>query len=106
MSSELEQRFVDVIVALGEGEVVSYGDIAEVAGAPGRARAVGHLLATHDGADGVELPWWRVVTSNGRLVPGHEREQRKLLLAEGVSVRDGRVVGAPAGRFRRSPGRP
>ena len=104
--SELERRFVDVIVALGDGEVVSYGDIAEVAGAPGRARAVGHLLATHDGASGVELPWWRVVTSNGRLVPGHEREQRRLLLAEGVIVRDGRVVDAPAGRFRRSPARP
>ncbi len=104
--SELEQRFVEVLVALEAGEVVSYGDIAEVAGAPGRARAVGHLLATHGDAGGVELPWWRVVTSNGRLVPGHEREQRRLLLAEGVSVRDGRVVSAPTGRFKRGAGRP
>ena len=36
-----ERRVVGVIVALAEGEVVSYGDVAHDAGYPGRARAVG-----------------------------------------------------------------
>jgi alkylated DNA nucleotide flippase Atl1 len=39
------------------------------------------------------LPWWRVVTGTGRLVPGHEAEQARRLRAEGVVVRNGRVVG-------------
>jgi alkylated DNA nucleotide flippase Atl1 len=33
-----------------------------------------------------------VVTSTGRLVPGHEREQARLLRSEGVRVDHGRVV--------------
>ncbi len=91
----MEQRFAEVLRLLAPGEVVSYGDIAEDAGFPGRSRAVGHLLASTD----EELPWWRVVNSVGRLVPGHEAEQAALLRAEEVTVRNGRVVAAPAGRF-------
>jgi methylated-DNA-protein-cysteine methyltransferase related protein len=93
---ELEQRIIAVIGMLVPGEVVSYGDIAEDAGFPGRARAVGHVLATRDG-----LPWWRVVTSTGRLVPGHEAEQAWRLRAEGARVERGRVTAAQLGRFRR-----
>jgi methylated-DNA-protein-cysteine methyltransferase-like protein len=94
-SSELERRAVDVIRALRSGEVVSYGDIADVAGFPGRSRAVGNLLA----GGGHDVPWWRVVTSTGRLVPGNEREHAARLRAEGVTVRRGRVVRSPLGRF-------
>jgi methylated-DNA-protein-cysteine methyltransferase-like protein len=97
MATELERRLLEVLRALAEGEVVSYGDVAEVAGFPGRARAVGNLL----GATDEELPWWRVVNSVGRLVPGAELEQAALLRAEGVTVRAGHVTSAPSGRFRR-----
>ena len=90
-----DDHIVDVIRALREGEVVTYGDIAADAGYPKLSRLVGRILATTD----VELPWWRVVNSVGRLVPGHEREQTALLKAEGVTVLDGRVRGAPIGRF-------
>jgi len=76
-----------VLHQLGPGEVVTYGEIAAQAGFPGAARAVGNLLARIDG-----LPWWRVVTSTGRLVPGQERRQADLLRGEGVMVRSGRVV--------------
>ncbi len=92
-----DEHIVDVIRALREGEVVTYGDIAADAGYPKLSRLVGRILATTD----EELPWWRVVNSVGRLVPGHEREQAELLKAEGVTVSDGRVRGAPIGRFRR-----
>jgi methylated-DNA-protein-cysteine methyltransferase-like protein len=85
-----EQAVVGVLQSLRPGEVVTYGEVAAEAGFPGRARAVGNLLA---GADG-DLPWWRVVTSTGRLVPGHEDEHARRLRAEGVAVVDGRV---PAG---------
>lgn len=93
----MEERFVGVIVALGEGEVVSYGDVASDAGFPGRARAVGALLASSE----IEMPWWRVVRSDGHLATDVTSGQAALLRAEGVTVRNGRVVDSPAGRFRR-----
>ena len=70
---------------------------ADDAGFPGRARAVGRLLAS--GVAGV--PWWRVVNAAGRLVPGLEEEHAARLRSEGVTVRDGRVVRSPHGRFAR-----
>ena len=76
--------------------MVTYGDIADDAGYPRRSRLVGHMLATTD----EELPWWRVVNSAGRLVPGHEREQAALLRAEGVPRHAaGTSCAAPLGRF-------
>ncbi len=83
----LADAVLAVLRRLPPGEVVTYGEVAAEAGYPGRARAVGNVLA---GADGV--PWWRVVAANGRLVPGSEREQAARLRAEGVAVHDGRVV--------------
>ena len=93
--NEREQRIIDVIRALRDGEVVTYGDIAEDAGYPKMSRLVGRVLATTD----EELPWWRVVNSVGRLVPGHEREQAAQLRSEGVKVSDGKVRNARYGRF-------
>jgi methylated-DNA-protein-cysteine methyltransferase related protein len=93
--TEIEAALLEVIRRLEPGEVVSYGDVADDAGYPGRARAVGRLLATT-----VEkLPWWRVVNATGRLVPGNEREHAARLRTEDVTVRDGRVVASPLGRF-------
>lgn len=91
------QRIVDVLMALREGEVTTYGDVAEVAGYPRQARLVGRILGTTD----ADVPWWRVVNAAGRLVAGNPRLQTELLVAEGVIVRDERVVDAPFGRFRR-----
>jgi methylated-DNA-protein-cysteine methyltransferase-like protein len=82
-----EADVVRVLNRLQPGEVATYGEVAEEAGHPGAARAVGALLAASDGA----FPWWRVVTSTGRLVPGHEAEHARRLEAEGHRVRDGRV---------------
>jgi methylated-DNA-protein-cysteine methyltransferase-like protein len=91
--TDFESRVRRVVSALRPGEVVTYGEIALEAGRPGAARAVGGVMASSDG-----LPWWRVVTTGGRLVPGHEAEQARRLRAEGVRV-DGRHVAA----FRRRP---
>ena len=88
MDEVFTQAAVKVLEALEPGEVVSYGEVAEQAGFPGAARAVGNLLKHTDG-----LPWWRVVAANGRLVPGGEERQANLLRAEGVEVSNGRVVG-------------
>jgi methylated-DNA-protein-cysteine methyltransferase-like protein len=83
-----EQAVVAVLQSLGPGEVVTYGEVAAEAGFPGAARAVGRLLATSP----EDLPWWRVVTVTGRLVPGHEVEHARRLRAEGVAVAGGSVA--------------
>lgn len=85
------ERVRRVVAAVPPGEVVTYGEVAEEVGSPGAARAVGNVMARSDG-----LPWWRVVASDGRLVPGHEREHTRRLRAEGVAVRGRRVVRWPA----------
>lgn len=94
-AAERERRIIDVLIALQDGEVTTYGDVAEVAGYPKHSRLVGRILATTD----VEVPWWRVVNAAGRLVPGHEREQTELLREEDVIVANGHVRAAPHGRF-------
>jgi methylated-DNA-protein-cysteine methyltransferase related protein len=90
--TDFEERVAAVLRALEPGEVVTYGEVAEEAGSPGAARAVGNLLASTHG-----LPWWRVVTSTGRLVRGHEREQARRLRSEGVRIIGQRVVAARRG---------
>jgi len=77
-----------VLGRLRPGEVITYGEVAAEAGRPGAARAVGRILATSD----TGYPWWRVVTSTGRLVPGHEAEHARRLRAEGVTVVGRRVA--------------
>lgn len=81
---EFEESARAVIRGLAPGEVATYGEVAEEAGHPGAARAVGNLLASSDG-----LPWWRVVRADGSLAKGDEQARR--LRAEGVEVRGGRV---------------
>jgi methylated-DNA-protein-cysteine methyltransferase-like protein len=88
-----EERVEATIRRLRPGEISTYSEIAEEAGFPGAARAVGGVLSRSDG-----LPWWRVVTVSGRLVPGHEAEQAERLRAEGVMVGGGRVAAPPVRR--------
>ncbi|HUP86609.1 MAG TPA: MGMT family protein [Acidimicrobiales bacterium] len=90
------ERVREVVRALPAGDVVTYGEVAALAGKPGAARGVGAVLA---GSGEQGLPWWRVVNAAGRLVPGHEREHAKRLRAEGVPV------DVAAGRVQFSRGR-
>jgi methylated-DNA-protein-cysteine methyltransferase related protein len=73
-------RIVDRVRAIPEGFVRTYGDID-----PAAPRLVGRVLAaTHE-----ELPWHRVVRSDGSLPIG--ARQVKLLRREGVPFRGDRV---------------
>lgn len=92
---------IQVIVAnIPRGKVLSYGDIARMAGHPRHARFVGRMMGTLP--DRSKLPWWRVIRSDGRSgIPGTGGEnQLDLLRAEGVSVLGGRIDLA---RFRWHP---
>ena len=86
--SGFRERVEAAVAGLEPGDVATYGEIAAQAGRPGAARAVGNVLAGSGG-----LPWWRVITATGRLVPGMETEHAARLAAEGVAVEDNRVPG-------------
>lgn len=97
---QIDEQFTeavqDVVRRIPAGDVVTYGEIALEVGHRGQARAVGRVLSAGE----PDLPWWRVVAADGRLVPGHEREQRRRLRAEGVPTDDRRVLGMRRGRVR------
>lgn len=90
-------RILAAVRALHPGEVAGYGEVARRAGFPGRARLVARILAQ---GDDPELPWHRVLRSDGRVAfpPGSEGhdEQVQRLRAEGVRVEAGRVRGQRA----------
>lgn len=67
--------------AIPSGQTASYARVALMAGKPGAARAV--VQALHRLED---LPWWRVVRSDGTLAPQVAREQRQKLEQEGLSL--------------------
>ena len=73
----MEDRILDTIRAIPEGFVRTYGDVS-----PGAPRLAGRILKTVDAPD---VPWWRVVRSDGSLAAGEK--QRARLEAEGVPFR-------------------
>lgn len=88
------RRIYAVIAAIPHGRVASYGAIARRADLPGRARLVGKLLG--ESPPGMALPWHRVLRASGQiaLAPGSAgfRTQCRLLRAEGIEVKNGRVA--------------
>ena len=79
-----------VIRRIPPGKVATYGQVAALAGLPGRARQVGASL--RDLPDGSDVPWQRVINAQGTISarPGHlgmaEGYQRHLLEEEGVEL--------------------
>jgi methylated-DNA-protein-cysteine methyltransferase-like protein len=86
--ADFEQAVIAALMSLRTGEVVTYGEVAEQAGFPGAARAVGTLLRRTT----AEVPWWRVVGAGGHIRSPEPSRQAELLAAEGVKVRGRRVV--------------
>lgn len=82
-----ERAVATVVAELGPGELTTYGEVAAEAGFPGAARGVSGVLKKVGG-----LPWWRVTGANGRLIRGLEAAQAQHLRAEGITVRDGRII--------------
>jgi methylated-DNA-protein-cysteine methyltransferase-like protein len=74
----------EAVQSIPRGRVASYGQVAELAGLPGRARMVGRVLSLLP--PNSRVPWQRVVNARGELSltgePG--AKQRRLLEREGV----------------------
>jgi methylated-DNA-protein-cysteine methyltransferase related protein len=87
VDDEVVDRVEGVIRAIPAGEVLSYGEVADRAGVRS-PRLVGRILSEC----GDDLPWHRVVRSDGSPTPHLATRQLALLRAEGVRIEGGRVV--------------
>jgi methylated-DNA-[protein]-cysteine S-methyltransferase len=85
LPSSFSTRVIAVVRRIPAGRVATYGDVAEAAGAPGAARAVGNIMS-HCGAR--DVPCHRVIAASGRIggFGGNVEMKRALLRAEGVLV--------------------
>lgn len=89
-SGEFYRRVWDIVAQIPAGRVISYGQLAILAGRPGAPRLAGRAM--REAPSG--LPCHRVLRSDGSLAPGDMFHglQRKMLEQEGVVFRpSGRV---------------
>ncbi len=102
-AAEFRAAVVAVVRRIPRGKLLTYGDVARLAGWPGRPRQVGMTLKGLP--ESIRLPWHRVVNAQG-LVPLRARfwgayEQMARLRLEGIPVdKDGRL---PLAKFRWTP---
>ncbi len=94
------ERVIEIIRSIPEGYVMTYGQIAELAGNRRGARQVVRIL--HSMGKAYELPWFRVVNAKGNIAVIEEEARFKQLLYlqnEGVAVDDNGHVDLAARQF-------
>ena len=91
---------VKIIKSIPSGKVMTYGQIAKVAGSPRGARQVVRILHSMSGKH--NLPWHRVVNAKGEIAIADEESaysQRAMLKEEGVCFRTNGLVDLEKSRF-------
>jgi len=87
------KRIYEAVKKIPKGRVATYAKVAEMAGNPRMARAVGNAL--HHNPDPEHIPCFRVVNAKGELAGafafGGDQVQAELLRADGIEVVDGKV---------------
>jgi methylated-DNA-protein-cysteine methyltransferase-like protein len=82
------KRVYEIVQRIPKGKVSSYGRIAVLLGSPRAARAVGYALNSLKKDELQEVPWQRVINSQGKISfkgdPLRANLQRKLLEMEGI----------------------
>lgn len=102
-------RIYEVVTRIPPGCVATYGQVAALAGLPGRARQVGYALAALP--DGTDVPWHRVVNARGEVSrraggTAFEALQRALLEGEGVAFDAAGRIALERHAWRPAPDRP
>jgi len=87
--SDLANQVYDLVKKIPKGEVMTYGQIAQVLDKPKSSRAIGNILHRNFSS---QIPCHRVVNREGRVAlnfaHGGQNRQRELLLKEGVKFKD------------------
>jgi methylated-DNA-protein-cysteine methyltransferase related protein len=81
------EKVISIIQSIPEGKVMTYGQIAGLAGSPRAARQVVRIL--HSMSKKYQLPWHRVINAKGQVGIKDEatyNEQILSLEAEGIEV--------------------
>ncbi|WP_100334076.1 MGMT family protein [Bacillus alkalisoli] len=81
------ERVIDIIRSIPKGGVMTYGQIAGLAGSPRAARQVVRIL--HSMSKKHRLPWHRVINAKGQIALQDDEsynEQKMTLQIEGVEV--------------------
>jgi len=86
-----------VVRQIPRGQVLSYGEVARLAGSPRAARAVGTVMA---GNFDTAIPCHRVIAADGKIgnynrgdTPDHGRQLKiAKLKKEGINIENGRVL--------------
>ena len=90
----LNDKVYEFVKSIPRGKVATYGQIALYLGNRNFARAVGNIL--HSNPDPEHIPCHRVVNAQGRLSRSYAfggiEAQRRLLVSEGVVLKNDRVV--------------
>ncbi|MGY2892914.1 MGMT family protein [Deinococcus sp. UYEF24] len=84
-SAPFRVRVLAMVERIPAGRVMTYGQLATLAGSPGAARQVGYIM---NGLAESTLPWQRVINAQGAVSTdklGFGDIQRNLLLAEGIA---------------------
>jgi methylated-DNA-protein-cysteine methyltransferase related protein len=97
------KQVIEIIKCVPYGKVVSYGQVAALAGVPRAARQVGFALKRNE-SDG-DIPWWRVINNEGRItIKGNFYNsailQKQMLEDEGIIVSKDFLVDMHEYRFR------
>lgn len=90
--SSMRRAFYETIACVPYGKVATYGQIATLAGYPGRARQVGFALAGMP--EEWDLPWHRIIKAQGKVSPrsgSNHLLQYELLASEGVAFTAQRI---------------
>jgi methylated-DNA-protein-cysteine methyltransferase-like protein len=81
------------LMTIPAGKVVTYGQLASLAGLPGAARLAGAVLSSLP--EKTQLPWHRVINSQGKIsLPidsASYKKQMQRLKAEGVEIKNGKI---------------
>lgn len=83
--SEFRQKVLEIVCAIPAGSVMSYGDVARLAGHPRAARAVGSIMSHNFDPT---VPCHRVVRADGKLGHYNRGDDQKIakLRAEGYKI--------------------
>ena len=83
------ERVLDLALSIEKGEVSTYGDIAQAAGGGGQAaRSVSGILSKYYRAGYTEIPFHRIVYSNGQVwkSPEYNSSREILYKEEGIDI--------------------
>lgn len=93
MSQSNREAIYLALMSVPAGKVITYGQLATLAGLPGAARLAGTVLCGLP--DKTELPWHRAINAQGKISLAEDspayKEQKRRLEAEGIKFNNNKI---------------